>query len=48
MMSESTAEPTKIDFESGYQRLKEIGERLERPDVPVSEMCDSYAEGRGF
>jgi exonuclease VII small subunit len=47
-MAESTAEPKKVDFETGYGRLRGIGERLEDPNVPVSEMCDLYAEGRGL
>ena len=47
-MSETTEDPTKLDFETGYERLKGIGEKLEDPNVPVAQMCDLYAEGRGL
>jgi exodeoxyribonuclease VII small subunit len=48
-MSETiTAEPTQLTFEQGYQRLQEIAARLSDDDVPVSEMCDLFAEGKGL
>jgi exodeoxyribonuclease VII small subunit len=42
------SEPTELTFETGYERLKEIAERLNQEEVPVSEMCDLFAEGKGL
>ena len=42
------AEPTELTFEQGFQRLQEIAGRLGADDVPVSEMCDLFAEGKGL
>ena len=42
------SEPTKIDFETGYERLKEIAERVNSAEVPVHEMCELFAEGKGL
>jgi exodeoxyribonuclease VII small subunit len=44
-MPETTAELT---FEAGYERLQTIAARLGEDDVPVSEMCDLFAEGKGL
>jgi exonuclease VII small subunit len=43
-----TAEPTELTFEAGYERLQEIAARLNEDEVPVSEMCDLFAEGKGL
>jgi exodeoxyribonuclease VII small subunit len=43
-MSESTS----ITFETGYRRLQEISERVNTDEVPVHEMCDLFAEGKGL
>jgi exodeoxyribonuclease VII small subunit len=45
-MSQST--DTAITFESGYRRLQDIAERLSSDEVPVHEMCDLFAEGKGL
>ncbi len=37
-----------LTFESGYQRLQTIAGRLNEDEVPVSEMCDLFAEGKGL
>jgi exodeoxyribonuclease VII small subunit len=42
-MSESS-----ITFETGYRRLQEISERVNSDEVPVHEMCDLFAEGKGL
>ena len=42
-MSEQT-----ITFEDGYRRLQTIAERLGADEVPVHEMCDLFAEGKGL
>ncbi len=43
-MSESTA----LTFETGYARLQSISERVTSEEVPVAEMCDLFAEGKGL
>lgn len=40
--------PTSVTFEDGYRRLQEIAERLGGDEVPVHEMCDLFAEGKGL
>ncbi len=45
---EAQAKPREIVFETGYERMKEIGARLDSGDVTVAEMCDLYAEGKGL
>jgi len=42
------SQPTELSFEDGYQRLQEIAARLNVDEVPVSEMCDLFAEGKGL
>jgi exodeoxyribonuclease VII small subunit len=42
------SEPTNITFESGYRRLQAISERVNSDEVPVHEMCDLFAEGKGL
>jgi exodeoxyribonuclease VII small subunit len=37
-----------ITFEDGYRRLQTIAERLGADEVPVHEMCDLFAEGKGL
>ena len=37
-----------VTFESGYRRLQEISERVNSDEVPVHEMCDLFAEGKGL
>ena len=39
---------TELTFENGYERLQTIAARLNEEEVPVSEMCDLYAEGKGL
>lgn len=40
--------PTAVTFEQGYARLQEISERVTSEQVPVAEMCDLFAEGKGL
>jgi exodeoxyribonuclease VII small subunit len=42
------SEPTNITFENGYRRLQAISERVNSDEVPVHEMCDLFAEGKGL
>jgi exonuclease VII small subunit len=42
------SEPTNITFEGGYRRLQAISERVNSDEVPVHEMCDLFAEGKGL
>lgn len=42
------AAPTELTFEQGYERLQAISARLGASDVPVAEMCDLFAEGKGL
>lgn len=37
-----------ITFEAGYARLNDIATRLNSDEVPVHEMCDLFAEGKGL
>jgi exonuclease VII small subunit len=37
-----------LTFEAGYVRLQTIAERINKEEVPVSEMCDLFAEGKGL
>jgi exonuclease VII small subunit len=46
-MTETTT-PTEMTFEAGYDRLKAIAERIDQDEVPVSELCDLFAEGKGL
>ena len=39
---------TELTFEAGYERLRSIAERINKEEVPVSEMCDLFAEGKGL
>ena len=39
---------TPITFEQGYRRLQEIAERVSSDEVPVHEMCELFAEGKGL
>lgn len=43
-MTEPT--PTSLTFEAGYERLQSIAARLNQEDVPVSEMCDLFEQGK--
>jgi exodeoxyribonuclease VII small subunit len=47
-MSQTTSEPAELTFEAAYERLQAIARRLNEDEVPVSEMCDLFAEGRGL
>lgn len=40
--------PADLTFETGYTRLQTIATRLGDDEVPVSEMVDLYAEGKGL
>lgn len=42
------SEATELTFEKGYERLQAIAGRLNEQEVPVSEMCDLFAEGKGL
>jgi exodeoxyribonuclease VII small subunit len=42
------ADLTELPFETGYERLQAIASRLNEDEVPVSEMCDLFAEGKGL
>jgi len=42
------SDTTELTFEAGYERLQTIAARLNEDEVPVSEMCDLYAEGKGL
>jgi exodeoxyribonuclease VII small subunit len=42
------SETKSVTFESGYRRLQEISERVNSDEVPVHEMCDLFAEGKGL
>jgi exodeoxyribonuclease VII small subunit len=42
------SEARNITFESGYRRLQAISERVNSDEVPVHEMCDLFAEGKGL
>jgi exodeoxyribonuclease VII small subunit len=37
---------TTLTFEDGYERLQRIATRLNQEDVPVSEMCDLFEQGK--
>lgn len=41
-------EPTSLTFEAAYDRLHEIQSRVTSEEVPVAEMCDLFAEGKGL
>jgi exodeoxyribonuclease VII small subunit len=47
-MSQTAAAPSELTFETAYARLQAIARRLNEDAVPVSEMCDLFAEGRGL
>ncbi len=42
------SQSTDITFEAGYRRLQDIADRLGSDEVPVHEMCDLFAEGKGL
>jgi exodeoxyribonuclease VII small subunit len=42
------SQSTDVTFETGYRRLQDIAERLGSDEVPVHEMCDLFAEGKGL
>ena len=44
----SGQDPRPITFEQGYERLKEIAARIDEEEVPVSELCELFAEGKGL
>jgi exodeoxyribonuclease VII small subunit len=39
---------TEITYEDGYEELKSIVARLDAEDVPVHEMCELFARGKGL
>lgn len=41
-------EPTALTFEEGYTRLQAISQRVTSEEVPVAEMCELFAEGKGL
>lgn len=42
------SDTTNVTFENGYRRLQDISERVNSDEVPVHEMCDLFAEGKGL
>ena len=46
--TKQTESPSKVTFEAGYERMKEISARLESGELSVAELCESYAEGKGL
>lgn len=42
------SETKKLTYEAGYKRLQTIADRLNENEVPVSEMGDLFAEGKGL
>jgi exodeoxyribonuclease VII small subunit len=46
--TKSSQEPREITFEEGYERLKAIAARIDEEEVPVSELCELFAEGKGL
>jgi len=48
MSGKITAEREEITFESGYEELKGIVERLSGEDVPVHEMFEGFRRGKGL
>jgi exodeoxyribonuclease VII small subunit len=42
------SQTNELTFEAGYERLQTIARRLGEEEVPVSEMCDLFAEGKGL
>ena len=47
-MTQTAENTTELPFEDGYERLQAISARLNQDEVPVSEMCDLFAEGKGL
>jgi exodeoxyribonuclease VII small subunit len=41
-------EPVALTFEEGYTRLQTISKRVTSEEVPVAEMCELFAEGKGL
>jgi exodeoxyribonuclease VII small subunit len=41
-------QPSALTFEAGYTRLQTISQRVTSEEVPVAEMCDLFAEGKGL
>lgn len=48
MPDSSNTQATTLTFEAGYDRLQQVASRLNEENVPVSEMCDLFAEGKGL
>jgi hypothetical protein len=42
------SETKKLTYDAGYKRLQIIADRLNENEVPVSEMGDLFAEGKGL
>ena len=42
------SEDNDLTFEEGFDRLQTIAKRVTSEDVPVAEMCDLFAEGKGL
>jgi exonuclease VII small subunit len=47
-VTNETDGPVQTSFEAGYERMKQISASLESTDLSVSDMCQSYAEGKGL
>jgi exodeoxyribonuclease VII small subunit len=46
--ADAAGDSTELPFEQAYERLQSIANRLSEDEVPVSEMCDLFAEGKGL
>jgi exonuclease VII small subunit len=47
-MTQTADNATELPFEPAYERLQAISSRLNEDEVPVSEMCELFAEGKGL
>ncbi len=47
-MTQSQEAVTELAFEPAYERLQAIAQRLSGEEVPVAEMIELFAEGRGL
>jgi exonuclease VII small subunit len=46
--ADGAPQAVELTFEQGYDRLQQIAQRLGEEQVPVGEMCELFAEGRGL
>ena len=48
LMTKRKEQAEEITFESGYEELKDIVDRLDQDNVSVHEMCELFARGKGL